>query len=119
MKIKKIEKKFVIALLYLSLPIFLISTNPQHLPIVLLTVPYILLFLILYVTAYLAAPKYFKKSLSGSRTKQVIISGLFGVIPVLLIWLVSIRQFNVWDILLTLVILILVSWYLLRADFFK
>jgi len=116
---KTLSKRFGLFLIYISLPIFLIFTNPQNLPISLLIIPYGLLFVIIYVTSYLLLPKYFPKTFSETRTKKVIMSGVLSFIPVLVFLLTSIGQFNLWDIVLSLLILFLIAWYLLRVDFFK
>lgn len=116
---KNLSKRLGLILIYISLPLFLIFTNPQNLPISLLVIPYGLLFLIIYITSYTLLPKYFPKTFSATRTKKVIISGVLSFIPVLVFLLTSIGQFNFWDILLSLLILFLIAWYLLRVDFFK
>jgi hypothetical protein len=115
---KKLLNRTLLVLLYLSLPILLLSTNPQHLPIAFLVLPYLLLFLIIYVTTQLIIGKRFGNSRVASNTKRVIISGLFATIPVILVLLASIRQFTVWDILLSIAIMFFIAWYLIKVEFF-
>lgn len=117
-KFKKIPKTALLIVLYLSLPIFLFSTNPQHLPIVFLIVPYLLLFLIIYVSIYYLLGGYFRHNSSESKARQVIIAGIGSAVPVVLILLASIRQFTIWDIVLSIAIVLFISWYLLKANFF-
>jgi hypothetical protein len=105
--------------LYASLPLFLFFTNPQNLPLPLLIVPIVLLFLIFYVTIYYLILKGFNKSRIISKTRLFIITAIVAMVPVLLIVLASIRQFTLRDIILSTVIVICISWYLLKVDFLK
>ena len=116
---KKNLRNICLALLYLSLPLFLLLTNPQNLPLPLLIMPVVLLFVIIYTTVYLAIFKKYKRLNKLSKTRIYVISGISALIPVLLIVLASIGQFTLRDIVLALVIVVCISWYLLKVDFLK
>lgn len=118
-KTKKIRNTILLVLLYLSLPLLLFVTNPQKLPIALLILPVFLLFVIIYVTVYLLLNKRIKKSERISKTRLALIAGIISIVPVLLIVLASIQQFTLRDIILSIVIVIGISWYLLKVDFLK
>jgi hypothetical protein len=116
---KKFRTTLLLVLLYISLPVFLVSTNPQRLPIILLILPVVLLFIILYTTVYLLLTRKVKLAKSISKTRLIVIAGLTAIVPVLMLVLASIRQFTLKDILLTIALLVCVSWYLLKVDFLK
>jgi hypothetical protein len=116
---KKFRTTLLLVLLYVSLPVFLVSTNPQRLPIILLILPVVLLFIILYTTVYLLLTRKVKLAKSISKTRLIVIAGLTAIVPVLMLVLASIRQFTLKDILLTIALLVCVSWYLLKVDFLK
>jgi len=81
--------------------------------------PVVLLFVIIYTTVYLAIFKKYKRLNKLSKTRIYVISGISALIPVLLIVLASIGQFTLRDIVLALVIVVCISWYLLKVDFLK
>lgn len=116
---KKIIRILLIIAFYLSLPLFILFTNPQNLALPLLVLPVLLLFLIIYVTVYLLFFKKLKRSKRLSKTRIYIISGIVALVPVLLIVLASIGQFTIRDIILATVIVVCISWYLLKVDFLK
>jgi hypothetical protein len=116
---RKVLKILLLVCLYLSLPLFLLFSNPQNLPLPLVITPVALLFLIVYVSVYLIFSRKFNKSKRISKTRLFIMSAIVAIIPVLLIVLASIQQFTLRDIILSAVIVIFVSWYLLKVDFLK
>jgi hypothetical protein len=115
----KLRKTLLLIVLYMSLPLFLFLTNPQSLPLPLLILPIFLLFLITYTTIYLILVNKLRKSKRILRTRLIIISAVVAIVPVLLIVLASIQQFTLRDIILSTVIVICISWYLLKVDFLK
>lgn len=117
--LKRIFKYVLILALYLSLPLFVFFTNPQNLPIPLLLMPIVLLFIIIYFTVYLFIMKKINRAKKITRTRLYVISGIITLIPVLIIVLASINQFTLRDIILSAVIIIISSWYLLKVDFLK
>lgn len=52
-----------------------------------------------------------------SKKRRSVIAGVCAVMPVLLLLLASIKQFTFRDIVLAIVLVICVSWYLLKIDF--
>jgi len=115
----KIRRFIILIALYLSLPLFLFFTNPQKLPLPLVITPIVLLFLIFYATAYYIIKSQFKQTKRLSKTRMIVISAIIALVPVLLIVLASIQQFTLRDIILSTVIVVCVSWYLLKVDFLK
>lgn len=116
---KKITKIILLVVLYMSLPLFIFSTNPQNLSIPFLILPVVLLFIIIYVSVYIGILKKIARARRISRTRMYVISGIIALVPVLIIVLASINQFTLRDIILSSVIVIFVSWYLLKVDFLK
>lgn len=116
---KRFRNIILLVALYLSLPAVLIFTNPQNMPLPLLILPIILLFLIIYFSVYAYLIKKVKRAKEISKTRLVVISGVAALMPVLLIVLASIRQFTFRDILLSVALVVCVSWYLLKVDFLK
>jgi drug/metabolite transporter (DMT)-like permease len=115
--VKKIKNLLMFTCLYLSLPLFIFFTNPQSLPLPLVILPVFLLFLIFYSTVYLLINKRIKRANKLSRTRLILISAIIAVVPVLLIVLASIQQFTLRDIILSAIIVISISWYLIKVDF--
>ncbi len=116
---KKFTKILLITGLYLSLPLFIFFTNPDSLPIPFLILPVVLLFLIIFASVYFLITKKISRSKRISKTRIYIISGVVALIPVLIIVLASINQFTLRDIMLSSVIVVCISWYLLKVDFLK
>jgi hypothetical protein len=116
---KKFKRIVLLVALYLSLPLFLFLSNPQSLPLPLLILPVVLLFLIVYTTIYIILLKRLKFSKRISKTRLILISAIIALVPVLLIVLASIQQFTLRDIILSTVIVVCISWYLLKVDFLK
>lgn len=117
--LKKARNILLILLLYISLPVILFLTNPQNLPVPLLILPIVLLFMIIFATVYFIFMRQLKRSGKISRTRLILISAIIAIVPVLLLVLASIRQFTVRDIILSIAIVISISWYLLKVDFLK
>jgi hypothetical protein len=101
------------------LPLFIFLTNPQDLSIPFLILPVILLFIIIYVTVYFGILKRFARAKHISRTRMYVISAVIALVPVLIIVLASINQFTLRDVILASIIVIFISWYLLKVDFLK
>ena len=116
---KRFRNVILLVALYLSLPAVLFFTNPQNMPLPLLILPIIILFLIIYFSVYAYLIKKVKRAKLISKTRLIVISGVAALMPVLLIVLASIRQFTFRDILLSVALVVCVSWYLLKVDFLK
>jgi hypothetical protein len=84
--------------------IILLSTNPQKLPAILLIVPFVLLFIIIYRISSIFL-KYYFTVLSGKKNnKRSFFSGIIALVPVTILILQSIGQLTTRDVI-TLVIL--------------
>jgi len=104
-----------LTLLYLFGPVFLVTTDPSRLPLVLLVVPFLWLFAVLSVTTWLIL----KNRPSVTRKQAVLVSGVMATIPVLLAIFQSIHQLSLRDVLLSTGLVLLAAVYMLRADFIR
>lgn len=114
--IKQVQKLIAIAALWISLPIFILVTNPEKLPLPMLVVPFLLLFAMLYITASVGLRIIFS-TLSNARLR--VLSVLIGALPTLLLVLASIRQLTVRDTAIVVGLLVMLVFYLRRVDFLK
>ena len=119
LKANRYTKRFLLVGLYLSLPIILLFTNPQNLPLPLLILPILIVFAIIYTTVYLIVGRKVSAAKHLSKTRLIIISGVSALMPVILIVLASIKQFTFRDILLAVALIVCIAWYLLKIDFLK
>lgn len=110
-----IRKFGLITILFVSGPIFLITTDPQHLPLPLLVLPFMWLFTVLFVGTWLAV----KRRKHISKRQGVMVAGVVASIPVLLAIFQSIHQLSLRDVLLSVGFVLLAAWYVLRADFIR
>lgn len=101
-------------LTYLLIPIFMTVTNPETLPLPLLTIPFILVFAALYMTVGLLLKKYFS-NLRG-KSPQAVALTLSGL-PVLLIILQSIGQLSIRDLLIIVTLIVGLIFYFRKTDF--
>jgi hypothetical protein len=101
--------------LYISGPLFIVTTDPRDLPLPLLVLPFMWLFTTLFVTTWTV----FKRRQNISKRQVVIISGVIASIPVLLAIFQSIHQLSIKDVLLSTGLVLLAAWYVLRADFIR
>lgn len=109
------ESALGLALLTVS-PLFLLTTNPDQLALPLLLVPFLLVFLTLYVLVrVIFRVAGFYDSLS--IYKRRILLGMAATLPVLLLLLQSLHQLTTRDIALVVALGIGLTFYLLRADF--
>lgn len=102
--------------LYAFGPAFLTLTNPESIPIALVTVPFIWAFVTIFVTVWLLLRR--SKLLSKGR-RRLLLAGVTAALPVLVMVLRSIRQLTVGDVLLVIALLILVSFYVSKAEFIR
>ena len=113
---KQVQKLIMLTLIWISLPTFLLVTNPETLPLALLIVPFTILFLALYLTASMALVSFFK-DITPPRRK--LMAGIAGTFPVLLLLLASIKQLSIRDTAIVLGLLLLLMFYLRRLNFIK
>lgn len=109
-----LHKIIGLIVLYAFGPVFLASTNPETTPIVLLVVPFLWVFVVLFTTIWLLLGH--SQMLSKGR-RRLLLSGIAAVLPVLILVLNSIHQLTMGDILLVTAILGIISFYLSKADF--
>lgn len=96
------------------LVVLLLTTNPYHLPIVLLVLPFLLIFFITYQAISLV----FSRSFQGSdKKKQRLNASMFAGAIVTLALLESIRQLSWRDLIIITVLIIGLSFYIRRVDF--
>lgn len=112
---QKLRRLALIVTLYLSGPLFIVLTDPRHLPLPLLVVPFLWLFGSLFLTTWLIL----KDHKSVSRRQVVMIAGVVASIPVLLMVFQSIHQLSLKDVLLSVGLVLLTAVYMLRADFIR
>ena len=114
----KLRRPVLMFALYSALPLFVIMTDPYELPLPLLVVPFILLFVTLYVTFMLAGRKL--RILAGlSRRRQYVVGIMIAGIPMLLTIFQSLHQLSVKDIIIAVGLVIGVCFYIGRADFLR
>lgn len=114
--LKKVQNLVILVLLWVSLPIFLLVTNPDSLPLPMLIVPFILVLLALYKTTQTIL------SIGSTRLspkKIRLMSGTVAVLPTVLLTLASIGQLTVRDSAIVFGLLILLTFYMRRLDFLK
>lgn len=112
MDLKKHRRKLLLLAIYFSLPLFLAFTNPNNLALPLLVAPFILLFIIFFVTfsALVRSP---------NRRKKVLIAATGASVPVLLLIFQSMHQLTIKDVLLVGGLVGITIFYLSRADFIR
>lgn len=114
MKQNKVKKIILVSILVFSLPVFLLLTNPETLPLPLLVVPNLLVFVILF-TLFNILIKSVGQEMPDKRRK--VIACLLAVFPTLIIVLQSLRQLTWSDFIIVVLIFIPLSWYLLKIDY--
>lgn len=114
--IAKTKKNTLIklALLYGGGMLFLGLTDPARLPVPLLIVPFLWLFVALFITANHVVSW---RAPNLARKRRVVVAGVCATLPVLLLVFESIHQLSLKDLLIALALVICASFYMLRADF--
>lgn len=106
--IKKHRKQAIIlALLYLFGVVFFMNTNPEELPLLLLIFPFAYIFGVLYLTILFLCRVLQVKS-------AVFVSLVVSVFGVLLFVLGSLHQLTVRDLVISLALTCLLTWYVIR-----
>lgn len=114
-KYKKLKQFLGYSALYLSGPLFIALTNPDNLPLPLLVLPFLWLFVALFVAIRQVLGRF-----KDIRTRQAtLVAGFGATLPVLLIIFQSIHQLSIRDILLSIGLVGVAALYMLRADFIK
>ncbi len=110
---KKIQKLVALAVVYASLPLLLLLTDPQKLPLIALVLPVVLIFVICFVTVLLIVRLVRP---STGATKQRVIAFLSALLPTLIIVLQSIQQLSTKDVLIVLSLWLVFVWYMQKVD---
>jgi len=111
--LKYFVRVVLILALYISGPLFLLTTNPKNLALPLLIVPYIWLYATIVCSLGLVHRLMFRRPLS-QRTQLGF--GLVALVPVLLAVMQSIHQLSVKDVVLVLVFVMVAGFYISRLD---
>ena len=107
-------------ILYLVLALFLMLTNPRSTMSVILIIPFVLLFIANFLVVIPILRKFNSRkvnvntSMLSNRTRQT--SVLIAGFPVILLILQSIGQLTPKDIITSLVIFILIYFYIIRTS---
>lgn len=119
-RVKYVRYLFILALLYGGFFSFLFFTNPKNLSIILLIVPFLLLFLGLFFT-FILFIKIFTRKNNNPRLpkKYFIIAALLAAIPACLLLLDSVDQLTLKDGLLFVTFGVFVLFYINRVSFKK
>lgn len=114
----KYKKPAYYITLYASLPLFLLSTNPEKLPLPLIIVPFVMLFAVLFFSAV----KIIKTLVNYEYTeihKQYMVAAFLAGFPVLILIFQSLHQLSWRDALIIGGLLIGSVWYLKKLDLYK
>lgn len=106
---------FVLSLVYASGPLFFMLTDPEKIPLPLLILP----FLWLFVVVFLSTKLILQRKTKASKKQIAIISVSLACLLVLLFVFQSIHQLTIRDLLISLAIIGTAGVYLLRADFIQ
>lgn len=109
------KKVLPVAGAYLALLIILFTTNPQKLPVGLLFVPFILIFICLYLPVLLVI-RLLRSSKTSGR-KDLAVAGTVAGIPTVALLLSSINQLTIKDVALLSALLIGGLFYASRFGF--
>lgn len=103
------QKLFLLVLLIVIGSIFFSYTSPTEVPIYVLVLPFMYLFMLFYLLISVLLD-LFTKNMGASI--PMIVSGLI----LLMIILGSLHQLGVKDIVLSLVLMLLLGWYILKLQ---
>jgi hypothetical protein len=110
------RKLVALILLFAAGPLFVALTDPTHLPLPLVIIPFAWLFTVLYVSINFVIKA---KWTSASQKRRYIIAGVGGALPVLLLVFESIHQLTARDFFIAAALVACISFYMARADFIK
>ncbi len=112
--IGKFKKLIILVLVWVSLLLWLSLTDPRKLPIVLLMVPFVLLFAAIFLTVSLVISRFIPKVSSVKR--RTVASSVAGL-PCFLLVLSSVNQLTWRDVALIAFLSIFLLFYASRARF--
>lgn len=113
---KPISKKYIIitAIGLLFMLLLFMFTSPTEMPLVILVVPFLVMFITIYAGAKVVLGQ---TTLSGNKKRQTMIASASGALPVLLLIFQSIHQLTLRDVLVSISLVAAVVFYISRADF--
>lgn len=112
------HKQYIrLSLSVIGFGIFLSLTNPDNLPIGLLTLPFVWLFINIYLLFLLIFDLLVERYKTLSRLKRHELGILGASLPTLLLLLKSIDQLTIRDSLILIGIYVLLIFYISRVDF--
>jgi hypothetical protein len=106
---KKLNNFILPIILVLITGVFFIFTSPFELPLLLLVVPFVLLFVTIYVVTRTVVVQL------GVRNPQLIALTM-AVFSVVLLLLGSLHQLSFRDIVLSIAIVVLLTWYIRKMQ---
>lgn len=110
-------RRLILAIaLYLALGLWLMTTDPNKLPIILLMVPFMLLFAALWLSVDIVLRRFFPRL---SRAKKTIIATSVSGVPTFMLILSSVDQLTWRDAVLIMCLVVFVLFYSSRAHFSK
>lgn len=100
--------------------LLLLETNPAKLPSALLIVPFLFLFIAIYLTVkeilHFMRGGDENKIVGMNASRPRLIAGLIAAFPVLLLVLQSIGQLTTWDILMVVALFIIAYFYIIKSS---
>jgi hypothetical protein len=113
-QLRKFRRPIKVLLVWLALFIWLALTNPQKLPIVLLIVPFSLLFAAIFLTSSLVMRRFLPRL---GRGKRRLAAGCLAGLPTFILILSSVNQLTWRDVALIAFLSIFLLFYASRARF--
>lgn len=110
---KKLTKRSILSVAGLTgaLVVFLLMTDPYKLPLIFLTVPFLLLTALIYLICRLLLGR-----LIGRKSKTRYIAGVMTGLLMLIILLQTIRQLSIRDFLIVGALFVGLTFYMRRID---
>lgn len=105
------KKLITLGLAYFAAFLFFMLINPHKLPFALILLPFIILFLLIYMSVQVVLSVFF---IINSRQKRVI-SLVLATMPVLMLIIQTVTQLTVRDVILSVSITIVLIWYSVRS----
>ena len=113
----KTRPQFIsVVLSYVLLAILLMTTNPESMPLPVIIIPFIVIFICLFLTIDLVAGHLLKNINTKSRVRISIILAIF---PVLIMVLQSINQLTLRDVAISLLLFFLLIFYFKKTNTIK
>jgi hypothetical protein len=115
LKIKQKPHKLVMTALFIAIGLLLFGTDPNELPLPLLILPFILLFLLIFLgTLFIFQQK--THSLKLFTNRSVTVAMTVAILPVLLVVFQSIHQLTFKDVLVSFALLGGILFYISKTN---